>query len=362
MHGTTGRGPSFRAKARCMDLVFASHYSITTSSGPSFSWLQVGGSWVALNASEVEASSSKVAEVDGVRQVDQADEDEADGAEVEEADDGDREVSLDATGRARDEDESEDVYLDDGAEDADSEESQAIKDHFVRKPSCFRLEIVIRCAWRLAFLQIRMTLDITQSISTCFHVGISLLPPLPTLSNDRYSTYNMQHARKKPDIEISTVVLWGWNQPNNWKHMKSSWRKINASAGSAAESFAPCYYYCNFLLLLCCDPLDRAEHGAYIVRLVYVYVALLKRDKTCTCTLLNWSFSAPYTKFIPTLSCTTAKDEDDDGLSDLGDEESGEDGESQKNLPNYNMANVSLVEEGRSLRQMLTQVVLQCTC
>lgn len=47
------------------------------------------------------------------------------------------------------------------------------------------------------------------------------------------------------------------------------------------------YYYCNFLLLLCCDPLDRAEHGAYIVRLVYVYVALLKRDKTCTCTLLN---------------------------------------------------------------------------
>ena len=128
VHGTTGRGPSFRAKARCMDLVFASHYSITTSSGPSFSWLQVGGSWVALNASEVEASSSKVAEVDGVRQVDQADEDEADGAEVEEADDGDREVSLDATGRARDEDESEDVYLDDGAEDADSEESQAIKD------------------------------------------------------------------------------------------------------------------------------------------------------------------------------------------------------------------------------------------
>lgn len=104
---------------------------------------------MALNASEVEASSSKVAEVDGVPQVDQADEDEADGAEVDEADDGDREVSLDATGRARDEDESEDVYLDDGAEDADSEESQAIKDHFVRKPSCLGLEILIRCEWRL---------------------------------------------------------------------------------------------------------------------------------------------------------------------------------------------------------------------
>lgn len=63
-----------------------------------------------------------------------------------------------------------------------------------------------------------------------------------------------------------------------------------------------------------------------------------------------------------------SKDEDDDGLSDLGDEESGEDGESQKNLPNYNMANASLVQEGRSLRlcavdlQMLTQVVLQCSC
>ena len=104
---------------------------------------------MALNASEVEASSSKVAQVDGERHVDQADEDEADGAEVEESDDGDREVSLDATGRARDEDESEDVYLDDGAEDADSEESQAIKDQIVRKPSCFGLEIVIRCAWRL---------------------------------------------------------------------------------------------------------------------------------------------------------------------------------------------------------------------
>ena len=123
-----------------------------------------------------------------------------------------------------------------------------------------------------------------------FSRGHIVASSLPTLSNDRYSTYNMQHARKKPDIKISTVVLWGWNQPNDWKHMKSSWRKINAPAGSAAESFAPCYYYCNFLLLLCCDPLDRAEHGAYIVRLVYVYVALLKRDKTCTRTLLNWSF------------------------------------------------------------------------
>ena len=91
---------------------------------------------MALNASEVEAGST---------QVDQADEDEADEAEVDEADDGDREVSLDATGRARDEDESEDVYLDDGAEDADAEESKAIKDHFVRKPSCFWLEILIRC-------------------------------------------------------------------------------------------------------------------------------------------------------------------------------------------------------------------------
>ncbi len=59
------------------------------------------------------------------------------------------------------------------------------------------------------------------------------------------------------------------------------------------------------------------------------------------------TFSVPYTKLFPTLSCAAAKDEDDDGLSDLGDEESGEDGDSQKNLPNYNMANVSLVEEGR---------------
>lgn len=64
--------------------------------------------------------------------------------------------------------------------------------------------------------------------------------------------------------------------------------------------------------------------------------------------------SPRHTPNFPTLSCTTAKDEDDDGLSDLGDEESGEDGESQKNLPNYNMANVSLVEEGRSLRLCAT--------
>ena len=84
--GTTGRSASVRAKARCMELKFANAYSIRTSGGPSFSWLEMNGT-----------------------------------------DEGDREMSLDAGGKARDEDdESEESLLEESEEPTDPEETEDV--------------------------------------------------------------------------------------------------------------------------------------------------------------------------------------------------------------------------------------------
>ena len=40
VHGATGKSISVRAKVRCMELPFANSYSVQTSSGPSFSFLE----------------------------------------------------------------------------------------------------------------------------------------------------------------------------------------------------------------------------------------------------------------------------------------------------------------------------------
>ena len=82
--GSTGKSISVRAKTRCMELRFASSYSVKTSGGPSFSWLQMGEN-ASLNSVD---------------------------------DEGDREMSLDAVGQAREEEEEEDldVETDDATE------------------------------------------------------------------------------------------------------------------------------------------------------------------------------------------------------------------------------------------------------
>ena len=98
--GSTGKGISVRAKTRCMELQFASSYSVKTSGGPSFSWLQMGEN-ASLNS---------------------VDDDE-----------GDREMSLDAVGQAREEEEEEegdlDVETNDATEGVDAdEETVELKD------------------------------------------------------------------------------------------------------------------------------------------------------------------------------------------------------------------------------------------
>ena len=96
--GSTGKSTSVRAKTRCMELQFASSYSVKTSGGPSFSWLQMGEN-ASLNS---------------------VDDDE-----------GDREMSLDAGGQAREEEEEEDldVETDHAMEVVDAdEETEELKD------------------------------------------------------------------------------------------------------------------------------------------------------------------------------------------------------------------------------------------
>ncbi|CAK8992037.1 unnamed protein product [Durusdinium trenchii] len=83
VHGATGKSISVRAKVRCMELPFANSYSVQTSSGPSFSFLE----------------------------------------SFNDTDEGDREVSLDAVGKARDEDdESEENLLESAEETEDVDE------------------------------------------------------------------------------------------------------------------------------------------------------------------------------------------------------------------------------------------------
>ena len=95
-----------RAKARCMELKFANAYSIQTSGGPSFSWLE-------MNETE------------------------------------DREVSLDAGGKARDEDEeSEERLLEESdPETEDAEESEDAKDTGLTGLGLKSLIFLIRLFW-----------------------------------------------------------------------------------------------------------------------------------------------------------------------------------------------------------------------
>ena len=109
--GSTGKSISVRAKTRCMELRFASSYSVKTSGGPSFSWVQMGEN-ASLNSVD---------------------------------DEGDREMSLDAVGQAREEEEEEDldVETDDATEGVDAEETEELKD---------RCSVVLGRCLRLTFL------------------------------------------------------------------------------------------------------------------------------------------------------------------------------------------------------------------
>ena len=116
--GSAGKSISVRAKTRCMELRFASSYSVKTSGGPSFSWLQMGEN-ASLNSVD---------------------------------DEGDREMSLDAVGQAREEEEEEDLDVetddategvDDATEGVDAEETEELKD---------RCSVVLGRCLRLTFL------------------------------------------------------------------------------------------------------------------------------------------------------------------------------------------------------------------
>ena len=77
VHGTTGKSASVRSQSQCMSMTFMKSYQVITSGGPSFSFLESG--------------------VNGTV------------AEADVADEDDREVSLDAVGTAREEDEHDDI-------------------------------------------------------------------------------------------------------------------------------------------------------------------------------------------------------------------------------------------------------------
>ncbi|CAJ1404124.1 unnamed protein product [Effrenium voratum] len=92
VHGTTGKSASVRSQSQCMSMTFLKSHQVITSGGPSFSFLESG-----VNGTVAEAVAD----------------------EADEADEDDREVSLDAVGTARDEDE----------EDIEDEVDVADEDH-----------------------------------------------------------------------------------------------------------------------------------------------------------------------------------------------------------------------------------------